>query len=501
MTTAQSPATPPPARPKFPNVDVAQLRGLSALSPGAPKVIGINWIPAMNTDASIPTNVSLHETLETLAGRLSSAGITEVSLPQAFSWGVDPTTLQVNPQQANMIRPPGNQGTCGCCWAFNTTRAFSDRWAIALGNNQNPMFNSLYVQTCMLGQQCNCSGCDGGMPLDVCVFFEQCGAAAETELSQKANFPSYPTWAHQNSVVTTTAQGDLNDQYPTCPDPCTFHGVDPNNPSGTTCQAPASDPNNLPKSSQGLTKYKAASGCSKVITYTNPRDADNPQKIIQAIKTELMLHGPMPAAFFVYADFEDTTTWTNGIYIHETTGGNNTSIGGHCVSIIGWGYDANTTGADGNKGVSYWVGRNSWDITWNNGGYFKFGMYPNNASTGFDVPVQDPSGGGGWWGGATLVLPDIPYVNASPSPSPSPPSPSPAPSPAPPLPPAPQPQPQPPGPGPSPTPSAGPPVQRTSILASTWWILLLIFLVGVLIVVLVRLYVKSSKQVVYVVNA
>lgn len=52
-------------------------------------------------------------------------------------------------------------------------------------------------------------------------------------------------------------------------------------------------------------------------------------------------------------------SYTSGVYTCPTSG---QPLGGHAVSIIGWGTEG---------GVDYWLVRNSWNPTWGAGGLFK----------------------------------------------------------------------------------------------------------------------------------
>jgi cathepsin B len=73
------------------------------------------------------------------------------------------------------------------------------------------------------------------------------------------------------------------------------------------------------------------------------------------IMQEIMTNGPVEAAFDVYEDF---ASYTSGVY-HHVSGG---LLGGHAISIIGWGVQGSTP---------YWIVRNSWNRTWGENGYFR----------------------------------------------------------------------------------------------------------------------------------
>jgi len=76
---------------------------------------------------------------------------------------------------------------------------------------------------------------------------------------------------------------------------------------------------------------------------------------VNALEAEIQAHGPIEAAFTVYADF---VHYKSGVYIHQSGG----VLGGHAVKIIGWGVE---------NGTDYWLVSNSWTTTWGDEGYFK----------------------------------------------------------------------------------------------------------------------------------
>lgn len=68
-----------------------------------------------------------------------------------------------------------------------------------------------------------------------------------------------------------------------------------------------------------------------------------------------MAHGPVEAAFTVYADF---LSYKSGVYQHRSGG----VLGGHAVKMMGWGVE---------NGTPYWLMANSWNEDWGLKGYFK----------------------------------------------------------------------------------------------------------------------------------
>jgi cathepsin B len=85
---------------------------------------------------------------------------------------------------------------------------------------------------------------------------------------------------------------------------------------------------------------------------------------VNAIQQEIMNYGSIECAFTVYENF---MSYTGGVYDHHE----GQELGGHAVTVIGWGSSG---------GTPYWLINNSWNITWgtsvgpqgNQGGQFMF---------------------------------------------------------------------------------------------------------------------------------
>ena len=85
--------------------------------------------------------------------------------------------------------------------------------------------------------------------------------------------------------------------------------------------------------------------------------ADN----VEAIQAELLLNGPVFAAFWVYPDFMQ---YTGGVYHVSDEAKKAGKTGAHAVMMIGWGTDEVT-------GEDYWLLQNSWSNKWGMDGLFK----------------------------------------------------------------------------------------------------------------------------------
>jgi len=80
-------------------------------------------------------------------------------------------------------------------------------------------------------------------------------------------------------------------------------------------------------------------------------------------KYEIYRFGPVIAGFQVFSDFMNGYDGTT-IYTHPDANAQN--MGGHAVSLLGWGTELQ----DG-KEIDYWIVRNSWGISWGENGFFK----------------------------------------------------------------------------------------------------------------------------------
>ena len=95
-------------------------------------------------------------------------------------------------------------------------------------------------------------------------------------------------------------------------------------------------------------------------------------KTVAAIQTEIMLHGPVETAFWVFDDF---LNYGGGVYEKLRSA---SYAGGHAVKIIGWGYDEVDE-------VPYWLGANSWGSDWGEQGFFR--IRRGNNECGFEDQV------------------------------------------------------------------------------------------------------------------
>jgi len=187
-----------------------------------------------------------------------------------------------------------DQGSCGSCWAFAATESLADRFCIASSGAVNMNFAPQYLVDC----DSNLYGCGGGY-LDV-------------------------AW---DDLLTIGTVSETCDPY-----------------QGQNAACPTACSNGKP-----LTLYKPKNAYSEFVAWNYPSTA----ALMQA---EIVAHGPIEVAFWVFSDFY---YYSKGVY--QLSPGS-TFIGGHAVKIIGWGVD---------NGLDYWLVANSWGADWGESGFFK----------------------------------------------------------------------------------------------------------------------------------
>lgn len=116
-------------------------------------------------------------------------------------------------------------------------------------------------------------------------------------------------------------------------------------------------------------KYKIES-FYRVGSYNEDELEKDPSKISineEQIMKEIFLYGPITATIKIYTSNDDRNLYKlnedSRIYGDWEEGPPDTDDGYHSICILGWGVS--------NKGVKYWICRNSWGKNYGNGGLFK----------------------------------------------------------------------------------------------------------------------------------
>jgi cathepsin B len=202
-----------------------------------------------------------------------------------------------------------DQSACGSCWAFGAVESMSDRSCIGLGKQLSLSAGNMAFCCGSCG-----NGCDGGYPPAAWQYWVDHG------VTEEGCYP-YPFPGCDHHIPSSANPCPAN-EYPSppCPNKCT-------NKSWTGA-AWKQDRH------YGSSAYSLDS--------------------VSKIQADIYKHGPVEAAFEVYADF---LTYKSGVYQHKS----GSLLGGHAIKILGWGVM---------NGTPYWLCANSWNPDWGNNGFF-----------------------------------------------------------------------------------------------------------------------------------
>jgi len=211
----------------------------------------------------------------------ANLGITQCSARASYPNVIPPPTFDARVQWPQCIGQVGNQGSCGCCWAYSAAQAYSDRLCIASNTTVSRCVSPQDLVNCdndckgtLLSQSCN-QGCNGGYCDLAWSYLRDTGTVGQT---------CVPFASSKGACATSCATNE------------TF-----------------------------VRKYKV-SDCYQV----GPGSSDltttgaNAQKVIST-------EGTIQAAFTVYNDFFN---YKSGVYVYD---GTSAAAGGHAVRMIGWG--------------------------------------------------------------------------------------------------------------------------------------------------------------------
>jgi cathepsin B len=250
---------------------------------------------------------------------VSDTDIYTADIPDTY----DATTAK--PECISVIGHVRDQSDCGSCWAFGTVESFNDRRCLKYSDQT--IYSAEDILSCCSGIRCGLSqGCNGGNPTAAWKWLTTTGVTSGGDFD-------------------TVQSGSSCNPYPFAP--CSHH-VDSELPNCPTSEY------ETPQCTQKCidTKYTKSYKEDKVLaktSYTIQGESN--------IMADIFLHGSVTAAFTVYEDF---TAYKSGVYKHVF----GDELGGHAISIVGYGVDEKS-------GLPYWRCKNSWNILWGDGGYFK----------------------------------------------------------------------------------------------------------------------------------
>ncbi|KAJ8919698.1 hypothetical protein NQ315_006226 [Exocentrus adspersus] len=230
-----------------------------------------------------------------------------------------------------------DQASCGSCWAFGAVEAMSDRICIHSNATKQVSVSAEDLMSCC-GLTCGL-GCYGGFPDSAWDYWLKSGIVTGGLYGTNDGCKPYSIapCAHFNKFSSEPAC-DTEVITPMCV---------------STCDVPTLTYNN--ELTFGETVYYIHS------------DQDQ-------IKMEIMINGPVEAAFNVYEDF---LYYKSGVY--QNVGGE--LLGGHAVKLLGWGVY---------NGTDYWLVANSYGVEWGDNGYFKILRGVNHVGIESDVVAGLP---------------------------------------------------------------------------------------------------------------
>lgn len=203
-----------------------------------------------------------------------------------------------------------SQGSCGSCWSVSAATTLSDRICLKGATDLNSVSDvMLSVQEPLSCVTSLSNGCNGGYMIAAWRYFAARSVATCTGACTTG------CWPYKSGSCTPNKDAGKNG-CSTCP-------VNP------TCS------NRVP-----MVKFSTAA-YGQVVPHSGLT-----QEV--ALMYEIYTNGPVQTCFTVYDSFYSFfRSYPTGIYTNPT----GSSLGGHCVKILGWGEQ---------QGVKYWIAANSW---------------------------------------------------------------------------------------------------------------------------------------------
>jgi cathepsin B len=293
------------------------------------------------------------------ADAMHPSGLTAADIPTDYDARVG------FPKCAKVIGDIRDQSMCGCCWAFGTAEAASDRLCIS---TEGKTIMPLSAQDLCFNS--NPDGCNGGSPNAAWDFIKKEGIVSGKQQEFKAGTkgPDPDPFAGE-STCSDFSLPHCHHHGPVGADPFPAEGA-PGCPQQKSPKGPTECDSSSTK------KYE-----SDKYTFTGDIKMVGANETF--LQAEIMANGPVTVAFTVYSDFE---AYAGGVYIKTPSA---RPAGGHAVKMLGWGTDS-TSG----KAVDYWLIANSWNPYWGEKGYFRIERGANDC--GIAASAVAASGDAKW---------------------------------------------------------------------------------------------------------
>ena len=295
-----------------------------------------------------------------------------------------------------------DQGGCGSCWAFASTTILAQRFNIQSRGLMNIELSQTKLILCDWGGLelevdhpelpeysftlaneegggLNNTACYGNSLLDACRYLYELGTCTEECIPynkilnlEVGNFQKIGSFDRGSPAST---------QLPLC---SAVAGPIGDMCAGSRFDVATGEERGTPERFFRAYHFYGLYGVpGEVVTHAN-NIHDNPhgaqitkQGGDEQIRREIWRWGPVATGIRVYPDFY-TFNAAQDIYKWNNKG---PQVGGHAVVILGWGEE---------KGVKYWIVRNSWGTKWGDGGYFRMARGINECGIEANVMCMIP---------------------------------------------------------------------------------------------------------------